>query len=108
MPNAFAKHLKQVENITSHQRLAAGNADLAHPAINEAERELIQLFKAEHFLARQEFHPLRHAIGAAQIAAVCYRKAKIADLARKAVHQLRRSNIDQISPPSHAREDTAL
>ncbi len=44
-----------------------------------ASAELVQLVEASALLARQELHPLGHAIGAAQVAAVRHRQAQIGD-----------------------------
>jgi hypothetical protein len=74
-----AQSAYQLDHVAPNQRLAPGEADLGDPTLDEAERELVQLFEAQHFLAREEGHLLRHAIGAAQVAAIRHRQAQIGD-----------------------------
>jgi hypothetical protein len=69
----------QVHHVAPDQRLTAGQPDLADPAIDETERKLVQLFQAQHILARQEGHAFRHAIRTAQVAAVRYRQPQVCD-----------------------------
>ena len=65
-----AQAADQAHDIAADQRLAAGQAQLAHPHIDEGTAQPVQLLQRQHVLLRQEGHVLRHAIDAAQIAAV--------------------------------------
>ena len=68
---------KSVE-VAADERLAAGQANFINAESNEEAREPADLFKAEN-LAPREPHILiiRHAIGAAKIAAVSDRYAQV-------------------------------
>ena len=90
MPQPATQRGEQIDDIAPHQRLAAGNADLGHPAGDEAGGQIIKLLEREHFLFGQEGHAFGHAIFAAQVAAVGDRKAQIGDAALEAVDQRRR------------------
>ena len=70
-----------------HQRLAAREAELAHALGDEHAAEPVELFKAQKIDLWQERHVLRHAIDAAEIAAVRHRHAQIRDRAREGVDQ---------------------
>ena len=75
------------QDVAAHQGLAAGHAQLAHPQPDEGRSQPVQLFQRQQILARQEGRTLGHAIGAAEVAAVCHRNTQIADLPAKAVSQ---------------------
>ena len=79
--------LNQVHHIAAHQRLATGQADLAHPTGDKAQRHAVQLFQAEHVSLRQKSHPLGHAIGAAQVAAIGHRQAEVGNPALELVDE---------------------
>ncbi|MCY1450326.1 hypothetical protein D9M71_671240 [compost metagenome] len=78
----------QLDDARAHQRLAAGQADLAGAHGDKAFSKLIQLFKGEDALARQELHVFGHAIDAAKVAAVGDRHAQVIDFPTVAVDQL--------------------
>ena len=69
----------EIDEALAHQRLAAGQAQLAHPLPDEPGRQAVELGKFEHFGARQEGHPLGHAISASEVAAVGHRQPQIGD-----------------------------
>ena len=79
----FGQRFDQVLNAMPHQRLAAGQPDFLHAKLRENAGNALDFFKAEQLGARQENEVLaedfaRHAVGAAQIAAVGDRNAQIA------------------------------
>ena len=71
--------LDQPHDVPPHQRLAAGQPELAHAARDEGARQPVDLLEAQQILARQEVHRLGHAIDAAKVAAVGDRDAQIGD-----------------------------
>ena len=82
--------LDQLLDAASQQRLAAGQAYLPHAEPDKLPRQPLDLLEGEQFGARQERmvlveHRARHAIGAAQIAAVGDRDAQIAQRPRHGV-----------------------
>jgi hypothetical protein len=77
----------EVHRVAAHQRLAAGEADLAHPARDESIGYEGNLIEAQQLGARQEGHMLRHAIAAAQVAAIGHRYPQIVDRAAMGVDQ---------------------
>ena len=69
------QRLDQVLDTVTHQRLAAGQADLLYTQLHKHAGDSFDLLEAEQFGARQEDEILakdltRHAVGAAQITAV--------------------------------------
>ena len=68
---------EQVDNIAPHQRLPARNAQFGHTAINKPIGQIEQLFERQHFAFGQEGHAFRHAIAAAQVAAIGHREPQI-------------------------------
>ena len=105
MPEFTSQRMDQIHNITPDQWLTASQPDFRDPAGDKAERQPVQLFQAQHFLARQELHSFGHAIGAAQIAPIRHRKAQIADPPLKRINQ-RRSGGNHISDPIHGLDNT--
>ena len=71
----------QPHHVAPHQRLAAGDAQLARAEPDEDAAEPLQLLEGQKLLARQEGHVLLHAIDAAEVAAVRDRNAQIGDRA---------------------------
>ena len=72
--------------MTSQQRFAAANAEFAHAKFSEDAYKTLDLFEGEQILARQELVLLaedfrRHAVGAAEIAAIGHGNAQIAQRA---------------------------
>ena len=70
-----------------HQRLSAGQAQLAHAARNEGAAQPVELLQREQIGLRQERHVLRHAIDAAEIATIGHRDAQIRDRAPERIDQ---------------------
>ncbi len=69
--------------IAAEKRLAAGDAELAHPEVDEHARDALDLLEREELAARQEpilvaEDLLRHAVDAAEVAAVRDRDPEIA------------------------------
>jgi hypothetical protein len=83
----------QVLEVAAQQRLAAGDADLLDALVDEDFRDAHDLLEGQQLLARQEGvivveDFLRHAIHAAEIAAVGDRDAQVAHAAAAPVDQL--------------------
>ena len=84
--------LDQPHDVPPHQRLAAGQPQLAHALGDEGDRQPVELLERQQVVARQEGHGLRHAIDAAEVAAVGDRDAQIGDVPAEPVdHGLLRS-----------------
>ena len=79
--------LDELTLTTNAMRLAAGQADAADAARDEPRRQLAHLLDAEHRRFGQENHVFRHAVTAAQVAAVGNRQAQVADPPAKSVDQ---------------------
>lgn len=78
---------EKAHDVAPHQRLAPCDAQLGHAKADEGGTEAIKLFKGQQILARQELHPLCHAIAAAKIAAVRDRHAQITHRPTEPIHQ---------------------
>ena len=72
-----------------HQRLAAGQPQLAHALGDEGAAQPVELLERQQVGLRQERHVLRHAVDAAEIAAVGHRDAQIGDRAPERIDQRR-------------------
>src|SRR5687768_4238737 len=70
---------KEGHDVAPHERLAAGEAELAHAALDEHRAEAVELLEGEEVALREEMHVLRHAVEAAEVAAVRHRDAQIGD-----------------------------
>ena len=79
--------LEQAYDPLAHQRFTTGDADLAHPARHERRAQAIHFLDREHIGMLEEPHVGRHAIGAAQIAAVGDRQSQIGHLPAEAVNE---------------------
>ncbi|RMP86235.1 hypothetical protein ALQ17_05326 [Pseudomonas fluorescens] len=77
----------QPDNPRPDQRLTAGQADLAHALAHEQPGQALEFFQAQHLLARQEGHGLRHAVHTAKITAVGHRQAQVVDGTAEPIHQ---------------------
>jgi hypothetical protein len=91
-PRNRGEQRHQPVQLATHQRLAAGDADFLHAEPGEQARQARDLLEAENFLVRQEFEVAaerfpRHAVDAAEIAAVGDRDAQVAQAARERVRQ---------------------
>ena len=71
------------------QRLAAGQAQLAHAARHEGRAQPVELLEREDLGLGQKRHVFRHAIDAAEVAAVGHRDAQIGDGAAERIDQFR-------------------
>ena len=69
----------QRHHVAPDQRLAAGQAHLAHALGDEGRAQPVEFFQRQQIGLRQEGHVLGHAIEAAQVAAIGDRHAQIAD-----------------------------
>ena len=81
---------EQRHDAAAHQRLAAGQAQLADALGDEGAAQPVEFLQAQEVGLGQEGHVLRHAIDAAEIAAVGHRHAQIGDGALKRIDQRRR------------------
>ena len=91
--------LDQRLDTLAQQRLAAGQADLAHAQLDEHTREPADLLEAQERAVRQEAvrlaeHFLGHAVAASEVAAVGHRDAQIAQGAPVTVGQWPRRQVD--------------
>ena len=86
----------QRHDAAPHQRLAAGQAQLGHALGDEGAAQPVEFLEAEQIGLRQKRHVLRHAIDAAEIAAVGHRDAQIGDGARKRIDQRARAGAGAI------------
>ena len=104
-PNMAADRAHEIDDVAAHQRFAPGQPDRAHTARHEAARQHVQFFEREHLGLGKELHPLGHAIGTAQIAAIGDRQAQIGDspLIRIDQRRSRRPSlrVEAINRPCH-------
>ena len=77
----------QRHDAAPHQRLAAGEAQLAHALGDEGGAQAVELLQRQHVGLGQERHVFRHAVDAAEIAAVRDRNAQIGDGAGERIDQ---------------------
>ena len=81
MPGTASQHPHQARQLPAQEGLAAGDAELGDAEADEDPDEAGDLFKAEDGLPRQvgvvgAEHLAGHAVGAAEVAAVCDRDAE--------------------------------
>jgi hypothetical protein len=86
------QHRHQPVQVAPHQRLAAGEAHLLHAQAGEQARQARGLLEPEHFLVRQELEVAvegfpRHAVHAAEVAAVGDRDAQVAQAAAERIRE---------------------
>ena len=86
------ERLHERHDAAPHQRLAAGEPQLAHAARNERAAQPVQFLERQQVGLRQERHVFRHAVDAAEIAAVGHRHAQIGDRPLERIDQ--RSRLD--------------
>jgi hypothetical protein len=84
---------EQLHDVLAHQRLAAGEADLANALLDENGAQPVKLLKRQQILLGQEGHVFRHAVGAAEIAAVGDRNPQIAHGSPERVDHDRRCGV---------------
>ena len=82
-----AERLEQAHDVAPDERLAAGDADFSHALFDEGGGQPVELFQRQQILLRQEMHVLRHAIDAAEVAAVGHRDAEIGDRPAERIDQ---------------------
>ena len=76
---------KQLHDILPYQRFAAGDANLVDAELDEGTADAFHFFQRQQLRARHELHLFRHAVNAAQIAAVGDRQTDVADVATETV-----------------------
>ena len=81
------KAADQRHDVLAHQRFAAGEAQAADAARNEGGAQAIKLVEAQNLAFRQERLIFRHAIDAAEIAAIGHGHAQIGDRAGEGIDQ---------------------
>jgi len=80
---------EQGHDAAAHERLAAGQAQLAHAARDERRAQPVQFLEREQIGLGQKVHVFRHAVDAAEVAAVGHRNAQIGDGTPEGVDQRR-------------------
>jgi hypothetical protein len=88
--SAPAARWRERHDAAPDQRLAAGEAQLAHALGDEGGAQAVEFLQREHVGLRQERHILGHAVHAAEIAAIGDRHSQIGDGAREWIDQRRR------------------
>ncbi len=83
-----AKALEQPHDVLADERFAAGDAQLADALGDEGRAQPVELLQRQQVLLRQERHVLRHAVDAAEIAAVGDGDAQIGDGAAERIDHL--------------------
>jgi len=78
--DAPAQTFDQAHHIAPDQRLAARDADAVHTLGDERSTQPLQLLERQQFRLGQKGHVLRHAIDAAEVAAVRHGDAQIGDV----------------------------
>ena len=85
--------LEQPHDIAPDQRLATGKPQLACAAGDEGAAEPVQFLEREQVAFRQKAHIFRHAIDAAEVAAVGHRNPQIGDRAAEGIDERPRSRL---------------
>src|SRR5580692_3938810 len=80
-----AERAEQGHDVAPHQWLAAGQAEFLDAEPDEGGAHAVELFEGQELGFRQKSHLFRHAIDAAEVAAVGDRYAQIADGSSKRV-----------------------
>ena len=80
-----AERAEQGHDVAPHQRLAAGQAQLPDAEPDEGAAHPVELLEGQQLRLRQKVHLFRHAIDAAEVAAVGHRYAQIGDGASKRI-----------------------
>jgi hypothetical protein len=79
--------LDQRQNISANERLATGEAYLAHTQFNKGTGYLENFFQCENVLLGHERHIFGHTVDTAKIAAIRDRQTHIINTALKAVDE---------------------
>jgi hypothetical protein len=104
-PRLCGQHAHQRGHVAAEQRLAARQADLVHAEREEDVDERARLFEMEDVLPRQpDVVVLRHAVLAAQVAAVGNRQPQIAQRARESIGDHSTRNSSRRDPGMKGRE----
>ncbi len=83
------QHRGELREVAAHERLAAGEADVGDAHRGEQRHQALDLLEREDLRALEPREPLgRHAVLAAEVAAVGHREAQVADGPAVSVHQL--------------------
>jgi len=82
-----AQALEQPDDALPHQRLAAGDAELAHAEAHEGAAEAIELLQRQQLRLGQEAHVLRHAVDAAEVAPIGDGDPQVGDVTLEWVDQ---------------------
>ena len=93
MPGIGAQHADQPRQVAAHQRLAAGQADLVDAQRRGDPDEAGDLLEGEQLALVQEDDFLRHAVGAAEVAAVGDADAQVVVDAAEGVDQVASVNV---------------
>src|SRR5579872_6727965 len=86
---------EKAHDVAPHQRLAAGQAQLPDAEADKRAANPVQLFQGQKLPLGQEAHLFRHAIDAAEVAAVGDRYAQIGDMASKRVDHMNYSALPE-------------
>jgi hypothetical protein len=68
--------MEQRHDVAAHQRLAAGQAQLFDPEPTKGAAHPVEFLERQQLFLRQEIHLFRHAINAAEVAAIGDRHAQ--------------------------------
>jgi len=95
-PDALPQAADQGQHILAHQRLTTRQPDLVNTGRDEGGGEAFQFLKRQDFRLGQEGHVFRHAIDAAQIAAISHLDAQIRNVAPERIHERRGLRSDSV------------
>ncbi len=80
-----AERAEQGHDVAPHKRLTAGQAELLDAEPDEGAAHAVEFFEGQELGFRQKIHLFRHAIDAAEVAAVGDRYAQVGDGSSKRV-----------------------
>ena len=78
---------QEPHDVLAHERLAAGDAQFLDAAGDESRAQAVELLERQEVALGQERHVLRHAVDAAEVAAVRHRHAQIGDVAAEGIDE---------------------
>ena len=96
---------EQRHHVAPHQRLAAGDADLARAEADEGRAQPVQLLERQHVALGQEIHVLGHAVDAAKVAPIRHGHPHIGDLPAERIDQRTRRAGEVRSSAKHKARD---
>lgn len=76
---------EELHHIAAHERFSARYANALHAFAHKSHAQPFQFFQRQKLRPRQEWHVLRHAIDATEIATVCHRNPEIGNPAAKRI-----------------------